>query len=85
MGSTPPPPRLTLLKKCKIGTVGHPLQMIMQQKWDQLRTYAPVKNLFDNMDVLSSNLIHKRPSSLKNSELQACQFDTSMGQCEARV
>ena len=32
-----------------------------------------------------SNLIHKRPSSLKNSELQACQVDTSMGQCEARV
>ena len=54
MGSTPPPPRLTLLKKCKIGMVGHPLQMIMQQKWDQLRTYAPVKNLFDNMDVLIS-------------------------------
>ena len=27
----------------------------------------------------------KRPSSLKTSELQACQVDTSMGQCEARV
>ena len=37
-----------------IGTVGHPQQMMMQQKWDQLRTYAPVKHLFDNMDVLIS-------------------------------
>ena len=28
--------------------------MMMQQRRDQLRTYAPVKTLFDNMDVLIS-------------------------------
>ena len=53
-GFDPAPSPFDIVKKCNIGTVGHPLQMIMQQKWDQLRTYAPVKNLFDNMDVLIS-------------------------------
>ena len=32
-----------------------------------------------------SNIGHKRPKLMKNSELQACRVDTSMGQCEARV
>ena len=54
LGFDPAPSPFDIVKKCMIGTVGHPQQMMMQQKWDQLRTYAPVKHLFDNMDVLIS-------------------------------
>ena len=54
LGFDPAPSPFDIVKKCMIGTVGHPQKMMMQQKWDQLRTYAPVKHLFDNMDVLIS-------------------------------
>ena len=34
----PAPSPFDIVKKCKIGTMGHPQKMMMQQKWDQLRT-----------------------------------------------